>query len=347
MGDDFRKYMEKAAPSWLAGDRGGAALQRALGDVKDEQVERLLAGVKARFPERAPYDALELLGRERQIDRGIGESSANYAARIQNAWELWTRAGTAYAVLLGLRDGGFPGARIQVVRGREYRLDASGNLVVYQLPAGVWTIDPSNPAFWSKFTVLWSYLDGWPFGLDYMLNGPNVIVQNGYAPPDVTENGPAALDGSFTDLEIVITQSGAGEDAAFTYSLNGGLTWSAEIQGSALIADNSVIVSFDTLLNYEAGDDFVWNVDASGDLQLPADGSDTALTVKAIVNKWKPAWATCARYILHRAGRLLGFPHQSVLGDGRILGGGKLGETGRLGSPGAVLGGVAVDYWTG
>src|SRR3954469_12789776 len=98
MGDEYRRWMEEAAPPWLAGDVGAPVL-RALRDQLDLLVERIREGVRQRFPELAAYDALTLTGYERQIDRSAVDTDATYAQRVREAWTTWPFGGTCYAML--------------------------------------------------------------------------------------------------------------------------------------------------------------------------------------------------------------------------------------------------------
>jgi len=145
-------FPRELAPGWLQTSKNAAWL-RASGDLKDSLADRAKAAVKARFARLAPRDALDLLGSERQLERGPSESDATFAEHVAGAWKLWQWAGTAKGVLVALRESGYPNALIEIVNGNEFRLDASGEAVIEHLPPGSWAVE-ATPGFWSKFIVL-------------------------------------------------------------------------------------------------------------------------------------------------------------------------------------------------
>lgn len=138
--NNYRKYQSKIAPSWLQNKYGTAWLE-ALGDTKDELVERIKTAIKTRMPTQADQGALEAIGSERQIDRLPSETNSSYGARLQRAWNSWKWSGTAKGLLLALDDAKLGGASIEIVNGLEYSLDQQKELVVNTLPAGSWAID--------------------------------------------------------------------------------------------------------------------------------------------------------------------------------------------------------------
>jgi len=131
----------------------GQAFQGALGDVEDSLIDRAKQSVKARFPLLAPPDGLTALGVERQLPRGPSEATATYAARLQNAWNLWPWAGTPYGLLRAFADAGYGNVFLAQIRGaRQYTLDANGALVISN--GGSWTPTFVGDPFWSKFAVI-------------------------------------------------------------------------------------------------------------------------------------------------------------------------------------------------
>ena len=152
----YRDFIPRElAPGWLQTPKNKAWL-RASGDLKDSLAERCKSAVKVRFARLAPRDGLDQLGGERQIERGPSESNALFAARVVDAWSIWRWAGTAQAVLLSLRDVGYPNALAEIVNGNQYGLDATGALDIQSLPSGSWSCD-ATPDFWSKFVVLFPH----------------------------------------------------------------------------------------------------------------------------------------------------------------------------------------------
>lgn len=70
--------------------------------IADVLEEGLRQGINDRFPTRANADALPVLGNDRVIDRGLFESDASYRVRLQQAFDTWATAGSAWSVLKNL-----------------------------------------------------------------------------------------------------------------------------------------------------------------------------------------------------------------------------------------------------
>lgn len=95
----FQKLLVELSPPWLQRLTGGKAL-RALGAVVDELlVDRAVSGVKVRLTDVESDEGLGLLGRERRIRRGPGESAASYARRLRRWWIDHRVRGGPYALL--------------------------------------------------------------------------------------------------------------------------------------------------------------------------------------------------------------------------------------------------------
>lgn len=208
----FKDFLKGAAPSWLLNPKGEAWM-RGLGDGKDAALARLKEAVKARFTRFAPPDALLQIGIERQLGRARTDDDATYAARLQNAWNLWPWAGTATGVLGALFDQGYTNAQLVIAKGKIYSMNASRELVITDAPDGAFTFDP--PSFWTKFILFF----------------PNPQIQR-------------------------------------------------------------------------------WQDDG-----VPADGSDEALAVIALVKKWKSAHSFFERAVIEDTGELWGIPPEGTWGD--------------------------------
>jgi hypothetical protein len=135
----YRTWLPAQAPPPLAGPNGTALLQR-LGEMFDEQRDRLLQGVLARFPVQGsvdgngtystpPSDALDAMGVDRGLPRAASEvilvadsvavaaaKDALYAARLQAAWDTWDYAGSHYGVLRALEAGGYSSPKAIIVQ---------------------------------------------------------------------------------------------------------------------------------------------------------------------------------------------------------------------------------------
>jgi hypothetical protein len=125
-------------------DPVGNAYWGAVGKMFDDQVTRMKAGLRARYPGDAAAmgmtDALELIGKDRMLPRGStttpgaeNETLANWATRQQDAWATWAMAGTPQAILTELAVQGFPigptGTNIFNHIGLRYYLDTDGTYV--------------------------------------------------------------------------------------------------------------------------------------------------------------------------------------------------------------------------
>jgi hypothetical protein len=102
----FENAIKKITPPWLQRSVGGRVM-RALASVVDDHVDRLVFGVRLRFPgfdvDDIDPDALALIGRERRILRGPAEAPATYAARLRTWWDAHRGRGGPYALLEQLR----------------------------------------------------------------------------------------------------------------------------------------------------------------------------------------------------------------------------------------------------
>jgi hypothetical protein len=88
------------------------AMVTGLGQSADDFIERIRAGVLARFPSFAPVDALAYKGSERVMDQGPAESNQAYAERLRTAWDAYQFSGSHGALLRQLAIFGFTGAYI-------------------------------------------------------------------------------------------------------------------------------------------------------------------------------------------------------------------------------------------
>lgn len=137
----YADWLPNQAPPPLAGPNGAALLQR-LGQMFDEQADRLRQGTLARFPTQGsvdglgtygtpPSDALDAMGSDRGLPRGPTELDAAYATRLQAAWTIWDYAGSHYGVLHALEVAGFVSPRAIIVQdnGRWSQITGSAGTV--------------------------------------------------------------------------------------------------------------------------------------------------------------------------------------------------------------------------
>lgn len=84
-----------------------------MGLVEQSLIEAARDAVDARFPTRAPEDALPELARDRKIEFGFNESSESLRERIRTAWRRWKMAGTKAEMDAALRLAGYTNFEIR------------------------------------------------------------------------------------------------------------------------------------------------------------------------------------------------------------------------------------------
>jgi hypothetical protein len=163
MASRFRQIRTRIAPRWLTEGEGGD-IGYALDIVKDAFIERLRLGLLARFPENgpngetAPEDALQLMGRDRRVVRGLGESAVSYAAR-QKLWlDDRQRQGNPFMLMqkiaeyVGLESG--LAYRTVDARGNWYSRDENGvETSLLKQENWDWSGEPIGER-WSRFWVI-------------------------------------------------------------------------------------------------------------------------------------------------------------------------------------------------
>jgi hypothetical protein len=155
----YREWQRRLAPPWLQEGTGGRFLE-GLGEAKDIPATHVRLAVLARMIQRAPEDALALIGDERLLPSFPGELADAYRARLLAAWEFWRRAGTLPGLVYWLRAMGYEAHVTEWYR--------------------------HDPTIWAEFSLhLWPYrpefiVDRWDDGVgawdddttwDYTLNG--------------------------------------------------------------------------------------------------------------------------------------------------------------------------------
>lgn len=118
----YRQFFQKLPIPWLVGRANGQKYWGALGDTLDDQVQRLIEAVQARFPSKGPSDALPFKASERRIYQGLGETEAAFRERLRNAWTAWTHASQAGGMLAQLYQDGYTNAYLVTQNGLYYTL---------------------------------------------------------------------------------------------------------------------------------------------------------------------------------------------------------------------------------
>jgi hypothetical protein len=118
----FRDRIKLLSPSWMQ-DGTNEREAYVYGLACDAITDKLFQGARARFPTQAPTTALDEIGRDRLILRGLTESDESYGARLQRAFDSHQFSGAARAVLSQLL--GFLLAKTPAVRFVSSRYDRS------------------------------------------------------------------------------------------------------------------------------------------------------------------------------------------------------------------------------
>ena len=158
----FRRTRKLLGPSWLTTGEG-EQVGYTLDLMADGFVERLRLGVMARLPQNdptgattAPTDALEAMGRDRRVLRGINESNPDYAVRLRRWLDDRRRAGNPYMLMQKLAEytGAGPAFRTVDARGNWYSRDADGTeTALLQEENWDWDGTPIGQR-WARFWVI-------------------------------------------------------------------------------------------------------------------------------------------------------------------------------------------------
>lgn len=118
-------------PPWFQTSTARGYME-AIGEVLDQELARMTEARNARYPLRAPADALPLLAWERRMERYQGEVEAYHRQRLARAHDIWRWAGTSTGV-----------QKLAEAMGFTY--------------SGVWTLRNEDPTRWAEVDV---YVDG-------------------------------------------------------------------------------------------------------------------------------------------------------------------------------------------
>lgn len=133
--------------------------------------------VLSRFPQRAPSDALPIMGADRQIVRGFSELDASYSARLLQWLDLWRAAGSPMGVLLAVLGLFLPTSiAVRTVDNssnwNSYSLGATPFPLSASVPtpptyvqgAGNWNWDGNTAPWWRAWVILYVGPLGWTIG---------------------------------------------------------------------------------------------------------------------------------------------------------------------------------------
>lgn len=191
----FREGIMSLAPPWLSGKWGGRLLY-SFGIQLDAIAEMLRMGVDQRFPLFCEAEALQYIGSDRVIRRGVTEPEDAYRERLTNAIPSWKKAGSALAILEQL--GGYFAPTPPRIRYVVNGLDENGVRINdwWTLENGVYTYHRSDPANWDwdgtyppgRFWIIiyggvltpWYWGDGhvWGGGQSWGFEGSGEFIQD-------------------------------------------------------------------------------------------------------------------------------------------------------------------------
>ncbi|MGB0963974.1 MAG: hypothetical protein ACPGVY_14910 [Mycobacterium sp.] len=110
----LRQFADRISPGWLRGTWGTRLVQGVFALSADVLSDWAVEGVRAArmLVAHSGPEALEMTGRERLMPRYLDETDTAYAARLQDAWDLWAAAGTAAGMIAQFAAAGWSGVEI-------------------------------------------------------------------------------------------------------------------------------------------------------------------------------------------------------------------------------------------
>lgn len=156
----FLKVFQAILPPWLQRTEG-LKLIGGIADVIDDHQDRLVGGVKLRFPGLYTLEGIDRIGKERRLRRGPTESAEVFADRLQRWWEDLRLKGNAYALLeqmLVYFTGTLsPPYDVVSYRGLRHVMDVNGDITRDSI---TWGNDESGN--WSQVWVFLYFASGPP-----------------------------------------------------------------------------------------------------------------------------------------------------------------------------------------
>ncbi len=165
----LRDASDRISPTFMLGPTA-KRIRYAINSVCDAIVEMAGIGVKARFPEKAPEDALAIIGRDRRIMRGFAESSVSYRARLLRWLDDWRIAGSPFAIMGQIAGYILPNAfRMRVVYTSApsggtalwYTREADASKAYVTTTPTNWDWDGVTSGWYRFWVVLYSHAGPW------------------------------------------------------------------------------------------------------------------------------------------------------------------------------------------
>ena len=162
----FAEHFDKLAPWWLTIGEGGLLIRSLLSGV-DDTISRCYQSLLARFPGHCQPDALQYIGHDRKIVRGINEPDLAYAARLIRWLDDHATRGNPFALMGQLQAYCQAPVMIRTVdnSGNWSTLAGDGTKSV-SLARANWNWDGGTTQ-WSRFWVIIYPVGGvTPWGID-------------------------------------------------------------------------------------------------------------------------------------------------------------------------------------
>jgi hypothetical protein len=163
---NFREYVASIMPPWLRRYWGERFVGGAIGLKADQIAEGASQSIKAHMlrQDTSPDDAMARIGNERNIPRVVTETNLEYRARVLNAWELWTEAGTITFADNVLAPLGLDPDDVTIFAHKDWSPDPDSThwsrfWVVITNPDPPW-----QQAIWGSFPTTWGIGTSWGSG---------------------------------------------------------------------------------------------------------------------------------------------------------------------------------------
>ena len=187
----FTFAMKRVSPPWLRRLVGGAIME-GIGTPVDTEVDRNVEGVETRFPGGSNGvaihpEALGLLGRERRILRGPGESDTSFALRLRKWWDSHRTRGNAYALLTQMRDFFLESNNvpIQYIANSGTTVTVAADGTFSRGTVAGWSGDGEYPLKWARFFLVF-FFDGDTLAVPLVTEGGEPVLTESGEPVLVT-----------------------------------------------------------------------------------------------------------------------------------------------------------------
>lgn len=153
----IRESLLAISPPWLQ-SFWSSRVQYTYGLALDSVTQWMIEGVKASLPGLGTPDAMYLIGRDRNLDRGPSETDVSFSSRLSAAFDTWATAGAAPTLLrqLAVYFAPLTTTPIRVVSNSAtwHTINLSTGIVTLTASAGNWTWDALASTQWFRGWVI-------------------------------------------------------------------------------------------------------------------------------------------------------------------------------------------------